>query len=107
MLKHYLACHRDMKMCDVKLGMKVRNSFRSALERQIGEAVAIDIEKRRGKQLMNSKSEYNRCTIPRITTKSIKETMEETEKEMADEKKMKLEIKNMKKLKGGKREKKR
>ena len=38
MLKHYLACHRDMKMFEVKFGMKVRNSFQSALERQIGEA---------------------------------------------------------------------
>ena len=89
MLKHYLACHKDLKMNEVKFGMRVRNSFRSALERQVGEAVAIDVEKRKGKCLMNSKSEYNRCSIPRITTKSIKETVDEKEKENEDEKKLK------------------
>ena len=82
LLKHYLNCHQDLKMTDVKFGMRVRNSFRSALDRQIGEAVAIDVERRKGKQLMNSKSEYNRCTIPRITTKTLKETVEENEKEL-------------------------
>ena len=85
MLKHYLSCHKDMKMKDVKFGMKVRNSFRSALERQVGEAVAIDVDRRKGMILMNSKSEYNRCTIPRICTKSEKEKQEENEKVIEDE----------------------
>ena len=105
LLKHYLACHRNLKMSDVKFGMKVRNCFKSAIERQIGEAVAIDVEKRKGVQLMNSKSEYNRCHIPRITTKSMKEIFDENEKEVEDEKRVKSEIKMMKKLKGKKREK--
>ena len=105
LLKHYLSCHQSMRMSDVKFGMRVRNTFRSALERQIGEAVAIDIEKRKGITLMNSKSEYNRCSIPRITTKSAKETLEETEKELKVEKKMKDEIKWMKSRKRNKREK--
>jgi len=96
LLKHYLNCHQDLKMSDVKFGMRVRQSFRSALDRQIGEAVAIDVERRKGKQLMNSKSEYNRCTIPRITTKSMKETVEENEKELENEKKMKSQIKELK-----------
>ena len=91
-------------MSDVKFGMKVRNTFRTAIERQVGEAVAIDIEQRKGLTLMNSKSEYNRCSIPRITTKSIKETVEENDKETLEEKKMKNEIKMMKRMKGNKRE---
>ena len=45
----------------MRFGMRVKGSFRSAMERQIGEAIAIDREKRDGKILMNSKSEYNRC----------------------------------------------
>ena len=52
---------------------------------------------------MNSKSEYNRCTIPRITTQSKKETMEEAEKELEEEKRMKEEIKVMKKQRKDKR----
>ena len=70
LLKHYLACHRDIKMSDMKIGMRVRNVFRTALERQIGEAVAIDMEQRKRMELLNSKSEYNRCQIPGITTVS-------------------------------------
>ena len=61
LLKHYLVHHKDIKMCDMRFGMRVKGSFRSAMERQIGEAIAIDREKRDGKILMNSKSEYNRC----------------------------------------------
>ena len=104
LLKHYLTYHKDLKMSDVKFGMKVRNTFRTAIERQVGEAVAIDIEQRKGLTLMNSKSEYNRCSIPRITTKSVKETVEENDKETLEEKKMKNEIKLMKRMKGKKRE---
>ena len=48
LLKHFLTCHRDMRMKDVKFGMRVRNTFRSALERQVGEAVAIDMEQKKG-----------------------------------------------------------
>ena len=69
LLKHYFSYHSFLKISDVKFGMKVRSTFRSPLERQIGEAVAIDTEKRKGKKSMNSKSEYNRCTIPKTTTK--------------------------------------
>ena len=49
--------------------------------------------------LMNSKSEYNRCTIPRICTKSEKEKQEENEKVIEDEKRMKNEISSMRKNK--------
>ena len=99
LLKHYLNCHKEMKMCDVKFGMRIRNTFNTALERQVGEAVAIDIENRRGIKIMNSKSEYNRCTIPRISTKSVKEANEENEKELEEERNVKNEIRRMKMMK--------
>ena len=93
LLKHYLLYHKDIKMSDMKYGMRIRNTFRSALERQVGEAVAIDVEHRKGQKLMNSKSEYNRCHIQRINTKSQKEIMKEKEEETAEENRVKEEIK--------------
>ena len=75
-----------------------------ALERQIGEAVAIDMEQRKGMELLNSKSEYNRCQIPRITTRSAKEMLEEKEMEVENEKKVTSEIRKMKMMKKSKRE---
>ena len=41
-LKHYLTCHRDIEMSEMKFGMRLKSSFRTALERQIEEAVSID-----------------------------------------------------------------
>ena len=105
LLKHFLSCHKDMKMSEVKFGMKVRNTFKSALERQVGEAVAIDMEQRKGMKLMNSKSEYNRCTVPRICTRSERERKEESEKMEEEEKRLKCVIKWMKKCNGRKRRK--
>ena len=55
-------------------GMRYRQSFDYAVEHQMGEAVAIARESRSGRILMNSKSEYNRCRIARITMQSKKET---------------------------------
>ena len=103
MLKHYLKYHKEMKMTDVKFGMKVRNIFRTALERQVGEAVAIHFEKEKGMIMMNSKSEYNRCTIPRICTKSDKEKKDESDEIVEEDKMMKKEIVAMKNSKGRKR----
>ena len=52
---------------------------------------------------MNSKSEYNRCKVPRICTKSEKEVLKENEKEDEVEKALKNEIKVLKKCNGKKR----
>ena len=79
LLKHYLLYHKDIKKNDMRFGMRLRRSYRTPIERQIGEAVAIDVEKRGGTNLMNSRSEYNRCQIAKISTKSEKETLKEIE----------------------------
>ena len=79
--------------------MRVRKSFRSALERQVGEAIAIDMEQRKGLKLMNSKSEYNRCKLPRICTKSEKDIEKERQEENAEELRVKEEIKGIRKKK--------
>ena len=38
-------------------------SYQDAMTRQIAEAVRIDL---RGEDVLNSKSEYSRCKIPRL-----------------------------------------
>ena len=99
LLKHYLIFHRDVKKSDMKFGMRLRKSYRFPIERQVGEAIAIDRESRKGTILMNSKSEYNRCQIARITTLSKSESKKEIEKENEEERRYKEEIKEMKKKK--------
>ena len=63
--------------------MKVKDNFKTAIERQVAEAVSIAREKIAGKKLMNSRSEYNRCKIPRINTKE-NNSEEEIEREEED-----------------------
>ena len=74
--------------------MRVAGSYRSALSRQVGEAVRI---RRRGGagNILNSKSEYNRCHIPRLQVedreeeeqreKGIQKDMERIEEELNKE----------------------
>ena len=52
--------------------MRVVRSYKTALSRQIGEAVRI---RRRGGAglILNSKSEYNRCKIPRLVLEELDE----------------------------------
>ena len=83
----------------MQFGMKLRKKYRTPIVRQIGEAVAIDYEKRKGTTLMNSKSEYNRCQIARISTKSEKESLKELEKETEEEERLKKEMRELRKKK--------
>ena len=77
----------------MRFGTRIRRSYRTPIERKIGEAVAIDFEKRKGTTLMNSRSEYDRCQIARISTKSEKETMKEVEKENKLQERLKKDMK--------------
>ena len=68
-LKHYLDCHEDEADLDnITFGMKIRSTCRSAFERQVLESVIIQQESSKH-TILNSKSEYNRCALPRLTTK--------------------------------------
>ena len=87
LLKHYILHHQnEMKLEEMQYGMRIRKSYNTAIERQVAEAVSISFEKKNGKILLNSKAEYNRCTLPRISTKSKKETDREKEIDDAEEK---------------------
>ena len=83
MRKHQEEAHEGAapKFC-----MRVVKSYKSALSRQIGEAVRI---RRRGGAgcILNSKSEFDRCQIPRLTIEEqdeekLKKRKEEEEQEM-------------------------
>ena len=59
--------------------MKVVGSFKDALSRQLSEAVMIDL---RGGGVLNSKTEYSRCRVPRLVV-----DMEEWRKKKIEERK--------------------
>ena len=100
MLKHYVLEHQGkIKMNELEFGMRVRESYNTAIERQVGEAVSISVEKRNGKKLLNSKAEYNRCTLPRLCTKSGKTIFKEKLEDDAEESIYKEKIKMLRKEK--------
>ena len=68
MMKHMANYHQDKEIGEVNFGIRVVKFTQSALERQILESVKIQ-EERKKHLIMNSKAEYSRCTIPRLTTK--------------------------------------
>ena len=76
LLKHVIEDHPGKKVDEIKFGMRVKLTFKSALERQITEAVEIHQAKLKGYKLLNSKSEYNRCSLPRLTVGNNKELLE-------------------------------
>ena len=67
MLKHVLTQHPGQDIMSIKFNMKVRKFCKTSFERQILESVTIQQE-RQEHQLLNSKSEYNRCSLPRLST---------------------------------------
>ena len=94
-LKHYLDKHQDIPMEKLNMRMKVLKKFKSSFERQIGESVMINHNMGLNVQLLNSKNEYNRCSIPRLALKMDKdELIEEYEEEQA-EKEMKRRIERL------------
>ena len=100
LLKHYILKHQDeMKIDEMKFGMRVKKSYTTAIERQVAEAVSISFEKKKGTTLLNSKAEYNRCNLPRISTKSKKDIEKEKESEDAEEKVFQDKIKELKREK--------
>ena len=62
--KDIMEMHADEEIKDIVFHAKVVKYTRSAFERQILESVIIQ-EKRESNNILNSKSEYNRCSLPR------------------------------------------
>ena len=80
LLRHCVEVHEGEDPDKIEFRMKQIGTFKSAFERQLAEAVLI--EKYNGPLLLNSKLEYNRCCIPKITMKlGNKEEKEDPDKE--------------------------
>ena len=81
MVRHQLLAHDGA--APPKFIMRVVSHHRSALERQVAEAVRIG---RRGGAgaVLNSKSEYNRCYIPRLKLENEEETRAREEQQKLD-----------------------
>ena len=63
MVKYWLDEHTDLPE-PLPFHIKVISSFRDSLTRKISESVWIDL---RGGGVLNSKTEYSRCRLPRLT----------------------------------------
>ena len=66
-LRHAVEIHPDVPPEKLDFRMKVLTTHKSAFERQIREAVMIDLEN--GPNLLNSKIEYSRCLLPKMSIK--------------------------------------
>ena len=102
MLKHAIIDHPGEDMSVVKFGMKIVRYCQTSFERQILESVLIQSE-RKHHNILNSRSEYNRCSLPRLTTKmgedSYKEFGKEIENEKNEEIKIEKKIRELRKIK--------
>ena len=63
-MKHWVLDHPELNAPPkFKFKFKLISSFKDSLTRQISDAVRI---KMRGVEILNSKSEFNRCRVPRL-----------------------------------------
>ena len=78
-LKHIVEVHGDEEIKDIIFQARVLRYAKTAFERQILESVLIQ-EHRENNIILNSKSEYNRCSLPRLTKKMGEKEIREWEK---------------------------
>ena len=102
MLKHIVATHENEDMNTIKFKMKIVSHTRTSFERQIKESVLIQHE-RKNHHLLNSRSEYNRCSLPRLCTQvgdgEYKKYNKEPELEKQEEEKLENKIRELRKVK--------
>ena len=106
MLKHVLTKHPEQDFKEVRFGMKVIRNCKTSFERQIYESVAIQQE--RGEHhILNSRSEYNRCSLPRLSTQlgdeEHKKYNEELKQEKEQEDKIESQIRQLRKIRNKER----
>ena len=90
MMKHFLDQHGGEELEEIEFGGRIVRQARSAFNRQIGESVEIQANK--SHYLLNSKSEYNRCALPRLSSKMGERTLDSIEKEKRIEKDKEREL---------------
>ena len=84
MLRHALDKHEGEKIKEIRFGMIVLQFTRTSFERQILESVTI--QQNRHHNILNSRMEYNRCSIPRLSTRLGDREYKQYEKELKAEK---------------------
>ena len=98
-LKHCLEKHEG-NIEDVEFRMKVLKYTKTSFERQILESVLIQ-ENREKHNILNSRAEYNRCSLPRLSTKlgekDFKKWEEERDEDLKREEILENKIREMKK----------
>ena len=75
-MKHTELCHQGEGKPDFKF--RVKQTFKSAIVRQISEAVMI---RSKGEAVINSKGVYNRCSLPRLTLEKPDKELESQKEE--------------------------
>ena len=100
MLKHVVSTHQDQDMGEIEFGMKVLKYAQSSFERQIRESVLIQAE-RTEHNILNSRTEYNRCSLPRLCTQigegAYENYSKELDKEKIEEEKIENRIRQLRK----------
>ena len=84
MVKHYFDTHEGENINDMRFGMQLIKTHRTAFNRQISESVMIQAEKQKH-CILNSKSEYNRCALPRLTAKVGEENLKKLEQKKKED----------------------
>ena len=101
MLKHAVGVHPNKDMSEVQFGMRVLKYNTSSFERQIMESVVIQVE-RQDHNLLNSRTEFNRCSLPRLCTQigdgEYKQYTKELEFEKLEEQNLETKIRELRKL---------
>ena len=91
--------HEEEELEAMEFGMRIARTTKTAFNRQILESVHIQSKKTKH-IILNSKSEYNRCALPRLTAKMGEASYDKMEKEKIEEKeaekKLKTKIRNLK-----------
>ena len=99
MLRHMLEMHKGEERSEIEFGCRVMKFTRSSCSRQVLESVLI--QNHRDHNILNSRSEFNRCAIPRLVTKlgdkELKTWREEDKEREKMEEKLEEEIRMLKK----------
>ena len=100
MLKHAIGVHPNKDMSEVQFGMRVLKYNTSSFERQIMESVVIQVE-RQEHFLLNSRTEFNRCSLPRLCAQigegEFKQYNKELEIEKIEDEKIETRIRELRK----------
>ena len=91
MIKHYFDKHEGEELEKMEFGIKIVKNTKTAFDRQILESVLIQAKKKKH-HILNSRSEYNRCALPRLTAKLGDDTYDKIDKIKKDEKKAEVEL---------------